>query len=237
MFDAIGGYEHVASRWWQTACAIMTVATIIFGVLWWNWDMRILVLLYWVENLFLGVFQIVKIACSRSVSHTPGVSWLLRGFMILFFMVHYGGFCGGHGLFLLMISGNGGPRVLSEMSFAWGPLVFLDLLRVVTIQIWHVIPSSAWFSVAGIALGRLVEVIRERDRWLQQSPKQLMQEPYKHIIVVHIAIIVGMFFAMILKNPMPVLGLIVIGKFVIDLREIWQSRPPSSVTMQESVRS
>lgn len=234
MFDAIRVNEHVASRWWQTACAIMTVATIIVGVLWWNWDMRILVLLYWVENLFLGILQIVKIAFSRSVSHSSSLSWLLRGFIILFFMVHYGGFCGGHGLFLLIISGNGGPRVLSEMSFAWGPLVFLDLLRVVTIQIWQVIPSSAWFSIAGIALGRLVEVIRERDRWLEQSPKDLMQEPYKHIIVVHIAIIIGMFFAMILKNPMPVLGLIVIGKFMIDLREIWQSRPTRAVAMRES---
>jgi hypothetical protein len=234
VFDAIRVNEHVASRWWQTACAIMTVATIIVGVLWWNWDMRILVLLYWVENLFLGILQIVKIAFSRSVSHSSSLSWLLRGFIILFFMVHYGGFCGGHGLFLLIISGNGGPRVLSEMSFAWGPLVFLDLLRVVTIQIWQVIPSSAWFSIAGIALGRLVEVIRERDRWLEQSPKDLMQEPYKHIIVVHIAIIIGMFFAMILKNPMPVLGLIVIGKFMIDLREIWQSRPTRAVAMRES---
>ena len=218
--------EQAAERWWQTVFALGTVITIGIGVFAWDWDAMNLVLLYWVENLILGVLQLGKMLFSRAMPHRSPGAWFLRLFMMLFFMVHYGGFCGGHGMFILTLGKHGGTRVLSEVSFAWGPLVFLDLLRVVIVQAWQVIPSSAIPTLVVMCIAHGLGMLRERARWLHQSPSALMQEPYKHIVVVHIAIIFGMFLAMILQNPWPVLCLIVIGKFVIDLRDIWRIAPP-----------
>lgn len=217
--------EQAAERWWQTVFALGTVITIGVGVFAWHWDAMNLVLLYWVENLILGVLQLGKMLFSRALPHRSKMAWFIRLFMMLFFMVHYGGFCGGHGMFLLTLSKHGGARILSEVSFAWGPLVFLDLLRVVTVQVLHVLPSSAMLTIAVMGLAQMLGMVRERHRWLHQPHSVLMQEPYKHIVVVHVAIIFGMFLAMILQNPWPVLGLIVLGKFLLDLRDIWRKVP------------
>lgn len=50
--------------------------------------------------------------------------------------------------------------------------------------------------------------------------QKLMSEPYKHIVVVHIGILGGAFASVALGNPIGVLLIIVIGKLLIDLREI-----------------
>ena len=217
--------DRVVSQWWQTACALATVVTIAIGVFYWHWPPRYLVLLYWMENLIIGAIQLLKFLFCPSLSHRSWGGWLLRLFFVTFFLFHYGGFCSVHGLFLLMLSGSQNARIMSDVSVALGRFVFLDLLRMVTSRIWDLIPPSGVWSLAGMLAGHLVGMFRERAKWQHMGFQKLMQEPYKHIVVVHVAIIIGMFFAMILKNPLPVLGLIVIGKFVIDVREIWRSQP------------
>jgi hypothetical protein len=47
-----------------------------------------------------------------------------------------------------------------------------------------------------------------------------MSEPYKHIVVVHLGIILGAFLSLALGNAIGVLLIIVAGKFLIDLRDI-----------------
>jgi hypothetical protein len=47
-----------------------------------------------------------------------------------------------------------------------------------------------------------------------------MVEPYKHIVVVHVAILFGAALVLWAGNSMPLLMIMVIGKYLIDLREI-----------------
>ena len=49
---------------------------------------------------------------------------------------------------------------------------------------------------------------------------QMMAEPYKHIIVLHVGILLGAFLALLLGQPIGILIIIVIGKLIIDLREV-----------------
>ncbi|NQT02211.1 MAG: hypothetical protein HQ580_09320 [Planctomycetes bacterium] len=68
----------------------------LFGVLFLDWDAFFIVLLYWSENLVIGFYTILKIVFS-AVSH-PAVH-LGKLILIPFFIIHYGGFTAGHGLF------------------------------------------------------------------------------------------------------------------------------------------
>ncbi|MEE4380730.1 MAG: DUF6498-containing protein, partial [Pseudomonadales bacterium] len=62
------------------------------GVLFWDWHVGALLVLYWSENVILGACTIVKMLAAGPV----------RGlFTAAFFLVHYGGFCAVHGVFVL----------------------------------------------------------------------------------------------------------------------------------------
>jgi hypothetical protein len=59
------------------------------GVLFFDWNVGLLVGIYWAENLVLGFYTLLRM-------------WVAGGrvFLCLMFCVHYGGFCFAHGLFL-----------------------------------------------------------------------------------------------------------------------------------------
>jgi hypothetical protein len=200
---------------------VLTAGTIGMGVLVWKWDARSLVLLYWLENVMIGGLQVAKMLMTRSSLSGSRWAWLLRLGLCGFFLVHYGGFCAGHGFFLLVIGGQERAGVLSDMNLFFGPLVFVHLLWLVLHEVLQVLPASAYISLLGLFAGRVVSLINDRQRWRHQGVSELMKEPYKYIVVVHLAILLGAALAMIWSNPWPVLLLIVAGKLWLDLREIW----------------
>ena len=195
----------------------------------WKWDVRSLVLLYWLENVIIGGLQLVKMLLTRSSLSGSYLAWLLRLGLCGFFLLHYGGFCGGHGMFLLVIGGDEQRNILSDVNILFGPFVFVQLLWIVLHEVLQLLPTTAYVSLAGIFLGRVISLIQDRHQWLHQGISELMKEPYKHIVVVHLAILFGAALAMLWSNPWPVLLLIVVGKLVLDLREVW-SRSQSKVS-------
>ncbi len=83
----------------------------IIGVLFFNWSVFSLLLSYWLENIVIGLYQVLKM--KRATSNYPvnqqnkmipgplrPVKPAERVFAIIFFCVHYGMFCGGHLTFL-----------------------------------------------------------------------------------------------------------------------------------------
>ena len=191
------------------------------GVIEWKWDVRSLVLLYWWENLIIGALQVVKLLVSPvSISY----SWralILRFGLCGFFVVHYGGFCAVHGLFLLLIGDfSRGPN-FGEVNFFLGPFVFLSLLWNVASQTLAILPTSALWSLLAIFVARLVAMIGSYKQWREFEVSVLMLEPYKHIVVVHLAVLFGAMLALWSNNAWPVLLLVVLGKMLLDLREIW----------------
>lgn len=75
----------------------------IIGVLYWNWDVGSVVLLYWAENVIIGVLNIPKLWMSGKGG--TGLS--------VFFTAHYGMFTGVHGVFVMSLFGiKDGPQSL-----------------------------------------------------------------------------------------------------------------------------
>ena len=58
--------------------------------------------------------------------------------------------------------------------------------------------------------------------WKRVKPGKLMVEPYRHIFVLHIAIVLGAGLVMAFEGAWPLLALIVLGKLVADLFQIWR---------------
>src|SRR6185503_10154265 len=79
----------------------------LFGVLALDWTVFSILLLYWCENVVVGVFNVLRLIF---VQPRNPVVWVGKGFLIPFFMVHYGGFTFVHGMFVLSMFGGKGVQ-------------------------------------------------------------------------------------------------------------------------------
>jgi len=182
----------------------------VFGVFYWQWDVASLVILYWSENIVIGFYTLVKMLVRSPIG---GI------FMGTFFVIHYGGFCGFHGIFVLALTTGEMPPFMEGEPW---PLffVFAQLLFDVVAHVLAMAPPDwiagfvALFVSHGISL--FVNYYRGGEYKAQQS-KDLMTAPYKRIVVLHVAIIAGGFAVMALGSPIPLLLLLVALKLVIDV--------------------
>ena len=204
--------------------AIAVALVPLAGALFMGWDVREVLLLFWVENLVIGGWQVVKMA-----THQPdadrGRGHAGKFFIIPFFLVHYGGFCAGHGLFLHHLTGHNMDFFTAGNNPALGPLNFVVLLWNVMSASIAVLPATAFLAVLAMVISHGLDTWRHyfaNGDWRCSSRGHgLMFEPYKHIMVVHIAIMAGGFLVMVMKeNGLVVLALIIIGKFILDWRTI-----------------
>lgn len=77
------------------------------GVLFFDWSASLLVFMYWVENVVIGFYHVLRMLITTGYgtvsAGSPGqaVFPLLLGlFVTVFFTIHYGGFTAGHGVFV-----------------------------------------------------------------------------------------------------------------------------------------
>lgn len=218
----------------QTFFAVAAAVTPLLGVFLWGWSAREVVLIYWLETLVIGFWQVVKmlLAGVSRVREFGGFALAGMVFMTVFFLVHYGGFCAGHGFFLLTLtgqdSGGGVALAMERLRFALGPFLFLQFLAMVVQQAWAVMPVASLWSVAALFARRGLGVWRDfvaTGDWRRADLPGLMFEPYRRIIIFHVALVLGAALVMAVENDWPILAILVLGKLCGDLRSIWQSRP------------
>ena len=133
----------------------------IFGVVVFGWPPGNVFVLFWVENLILGLFTVVKVASSQA----PGGS---RAGLAVFFCFHYGIFCLVHAAFTGFIA----YRIGIELTFG------LIGVPVIVIFVRYLVETATvWFGPG-----------RQRERF---SPRQTMIQPYPRIVILQLAVIVG----------------------------------------------
>jgi hypothetical protein len=162
--------------------------------------------LYWLENGIIGFFNIFKIALSRAPS-SGGSSFTINGrpispsnkeIRIIFFIFHYGLFWTVHGVFVFLFFG------MSSSSDLFGGVG----LRGVAIA------AAALFLSHGVSF--FVNFLG-KEEYLTVSPDQQMTEPYSRVVVLHVTILAGGFFADSLGASLVALVLLILLKTVIDL--------------------
>lgn len=184
----------------------------LLGVLLWQWDVGSVIILYWSENLVIGFYTLVKMLAKHPLGG------LGAG---LFFIIHYGGFCAVHGLFVVLMTGQSEPEgVFGEMSWPFF-FVFVELLVNVVSHVLSIAPREWIVGFVALFLSHGISL------WLNyfnagehhgQTIQSLMQAPYKRIVVLHIALIAGGFGVMALGSPVALLLLLVALKTGLDVR-------------------
>jgi hypothetical protein len=198
----------------------LTVANLIplFGVVFLGWDAAAIVLLYWIENLIIGFSNILKMILVKVES--PGKQFQ-KLFMIPFFCVHFGGFCAVHGVFLLTFFKIGSDPFASGPGQAWpGPLIFLQLLYSVVMQLWQSRPPGLEWPVLGLAVSHGISFVKNflfGPEYLSLKLNDIMMRPYKRIVLMHVAIIAGGMLIMMLGSPVALLCVLVFLKIVMDI--------------------
>lgn len=176
---------------------VLLNAVPIYGVIQWDWKSFDLIFLYWLENLIIGAFMILRIL-ARRYSHPVELAFPL--FLAPFFTFHFGMFCYVHGIFVIKLFGKGLTGELAEMDI---PEIILPL-----IQSHHLFwPVMALFT---LQLFDWLRDINERG-FASDGIKDITTAPYRRIMVLHIAII-GSGFALITLND-PLIGLLTLIAF------------------------
>ena len=200
--------------------AALMVANLVplIGVVFLGWDAAAIVLLYWLENLIVGFFNILRMLLVSTESRSKQFQKL---FMIPFFCVHFGGFCAVHGFFLLAFFKIGSPDNVMAPSGAWmGPFIFLQLLYGVVMQLWHGRPPGLEWPALGLFVSHGISFIKNfinGKQYLSLKMKDIMSRPYKRIMLMHVAIIIGGLLVMKLGSPVALLCVLILLKIGLDI--------------------
>lgn len=175
----------------------------IYGVIGWGWQSFDLIFLYWLENLIIGGFTVLRLLL-RPYRHS--VDLVLPLFFVPFFTMHYGLFCLGHGSFVFSLFGRG----------RYDSHGFADAL----FNIWPVLQDNHLFWAAVcLLLLQLFDWLRDvRKHGVgADNVRDLMVAPYRRIVVLHITILASGFALGALEEPVFGLIILVVLKIGFDI--------------------
>ena len=194
--------EEIFAQVMMRPAALATVVVVnlipVFGVRFLGWDAAEILILYWAENVVLGLLTLPRLIAA-SKGGAQGV------FFALFFLIHYGLFCLGHLTFALLIVGD----FTDEAGGLYAPL--LVLLRQ---------PSFQW-ALAGMAVMNLITQAREwwlPGLWRTADPRTEMFKPYGRLFVLHMTVLFGSAVVMMLDAPVGAILVLCLLKAALELR-------------------
>ena len=154
----------------------------LLGVLIFDWSIFSIMIAYWMENIVIGLYNIIKM--SKAEAPNPKsirmngrpLKGPAKGKLISFFIVHFGGFTLVHGIFVFVLFGLGLPMGAEGSSVIRPDFSILGiLLMFIAMLISHGISYQSNFI--------------ERGEYKKVSPGEQMFKPYGRVIVMHIVII------------------------------------------------
>lgn len=197
------------------SAAFLVAANLIplLGALLWGWSVFDIVVLYWVENVIVGLINAVRMMLISNKGD-GGAAFLEKGFSAGFFLVHYGIFTVVHGVFVFSLLGGGFPGNGQKAD----PGVLFDKLG------WAVL------ALIGSHLLSFFVNFLGRKEYQKRTLKEQMFAPYPRMIALHIAIIFGAFAIQALGQPIVLLAILVIGKTIVD----WKLHVKSHRKLEET---
>jgi hypothetical protein len=171
----------------------------VLGVLFFDWSVAAILLLYWAENVIIGLFNVFKMAISQGPKKTAP-SLRAKGspsppfekvFAILFFCVHFGMFTLVHGIFVVSLFGRDLPD----------PATYL--LAVLSLFISHALSFFFHFVKKG--------------EYKEAHFNRLFFQPYKRVIVMHVTIIAAGWAMGFLGSPDWAVLILILLKILFDI--------------------
>jgi len=171
------------------------------GVLFFGWSTFATLLLFWVENVIVGGFNVLRMLWAQP--DNPLI-WVAKAGTIPFFIIHYGLFTTVHGVFVLTLFGG-----VHERGFP-APTEFFHAVRAA--GIWPaalVLAASHGVSFAFNYIGG--------GQYRTAALADLMGRPYGRVMVLHVVILGGGFLVQALGAPVAAIAMLVVLKTGLDL--------------------
>lgn len=206
------------------------------GVLFFDWSVSSVIILYWFENVVLGVVNVARmiafspeqtsmaavmggdgrtaVAASAAGRRLDSAAMIhgVKLFLIPFFMFHYFFFCAGHGVFVFSLF----PDENGWFPESNGLGMFDSLGRAI-----EIFSTPLAFAAVVLALSHIVSFFVNYiggGEYRRLDLRRLMTMPYGRIVVLHLTIIFGGFATMLLGEPIWLLAVFVLLKIGVDLK-------------------
>jgi hypothetical protein len=192
--------EKPVSAWVLIAANLVPVAGVLLG----GWSVFALIVLFWMENVIVGVFFVLRMLCADP--RDPAL-WAGKVFLVPFFCFHYGMFTTIHGVFVFGLFGgkaydSHGLQVLEPALRAAGDLgLWLPLAALLASHGFSFLWNYLW-----------------RGQFRRAKLTELMSKPYGRVVVLHVGIILGAIATTALGSPLWALLVLLGMKIGLDLK-------------------
>jgi hypothetical protein len=166
-------------------------------VLFFDWPVLTVLSFYWIENVIIGGFNLVRMAVAGARSGRVVNGLFLCGF----FIVHYGLFCLAHAYFITSLFGSEAV----DDHFMFDPA--LALFSRAASDVIGVIALLAIAMNAGFDTVQWISNAEAADR---ADPQRVMFAPYGRIVVLHVVLLGGGFLLQVLHAP-AIAALLLVG--------------------------
>ena len=193
---------------WRSPSSLVLIAANLlplYGVLALDWPVFPVMLLFWLENVVIGALNALRMLLADP---TDLALWSAKLFMVPFFCIHYGMFTAIHGSFVVSLFGG---KNYDRMDQGLVPVE--GVLRAITD--FGIAPALA--VLAGSHVFSFLWNFLMRGEFRRVSLSELMGQPYKRVIVLHLTIIFGGGVAMALGSPVWALLALIALKIGFDL--------------------
>jgi hypothetical protein len=173
----------------------------LFGVLFFSWSLQNVLFLYWSETAVVGLFSVLRVPLAAvNSTRTP------RLIVVISFITGFGGFMLGHALFLVMLFI---PFISLEATSL--EAIFLEAAKIFLEPIsWGfvaLILSHGFSFVKNYLIG---------GEWKIADVKDIIARPLVRMVFMHIALIFGLLPTIIFGQSLPILGLLIALKIMLD---------------------
>lgn len=174
----------------QILGTIATNAIPLIGVLLFDWSVYEVLLLFWFENVAIGIAHAIRLGvCTRTNNAQGGLS------TTLFFCMHYGIFTVVHGVFVFVYFGVVMDGVLNARGSITLPIL----------------------SIFGWQALKLAVDVQATQGFKGLSPDMMMFEPYPRVFALHVAVLLGGFLIGQMGSPVWALAALVAIKTISDV--------------------
>jgi hypothetical protein len=210
--------------WYRVSSSVGAVVALILanliplaGVLFLGWNVWAILLLYWMENGVVGVFNVLKILRAEGQEATDGSGPLVNGraassmskaALVPFFVIHYGMFWVVHGIFVVTL-----PLFGMMGDLAGGDAEMPGVLEGVQ-------PLAIGFALIALTVSHGVSYRFNyigRGEYRRATPSGQMFAPYGRLVVLHITIIFGALAISLTGAPAAAVVILVVLKIMLDL--------------------
>jgi hypothetical protein len=208
--DRFLAWYRVGSSYGAVLALIVANAIPLIGVLFLGWSVWNILVIYWLENGIVGVYNVLKMVRADGSEGGAGPTFMANGQpatsfsklgLIPFFVMHYGLFWFVHGIFVLTL-----PAFMT-LGLSDGPGLDLD-------------PGAVLFAAIALAVSHGLSYwwnFLRGGEYRRVTPAGLMFQPYRRLIALHLTIIFGAMAVMFTGAPVMAVAILVAVKTLLDI--------------------